>query len=305
MKIRYLSSLLLLTLSYELASYELVTDYCFVDKKHPVHFDGEFRGVGKAKFYKGPNHIDGSHQNYQDAHAFLYYSHYLTPDNSLSWKVGYSFLDFNWKENPRFTENDYHFASASVGWVSTSVTDWRWIVSGGASVDATTWDMGQSGVYYGLMWGRYHMSDTIGMHIGWAGYVGVKNGYLFPILGIDWRTGPHWKFNAVFPLNISIEYLFNTNWSSELALAAFGRPYRFPMRVHGGIGKYENGIFEVYSKGLELDLKYKTGNWVQLSVGGGWNFGGWVVIKDHNDHSGAYYKYNGAPYAQGKVDFTF
>lgn len=302
-KIIMLHSIAPAPLFFLTTSYELITDYSFVSKKHPVHFDGEFRDVGSAKFYT--HSVKGSHANYQDAHAFLYYSHYLTPDNSLSWKLGYSFLDFNWPKNPRFEENDYHFVNASLGWVSTSVQDWRWILSTGVSVDAQTFNFGQSGVYYGMMWGRYHFSDTIGMHIGWAGYVGVKNGYLLPILGIDWRTGKHWKFNGIFPVNISAEYLFNKHWSTALEVATFGRPYRFPIRVHGGKDGYLNGIFEIYSPGLELDLKYQRTGRLCASFGGGWNFGGWILIKDHGNHHGKYFKYNGAPYIQGKLEFSF
>lgn len=301
MKSRYLllPSLFLLT-----TSYDLVTDYSFVDKHHPFHVDTEYRQVGPAKFRK-PHDVKDSKQHYKDAHAFAYYSHELTPDNSLTWKLGYSFLDFKWPENPRFTGSDYHFMNASVGWVSTSIERWRWVLSTGASVDADSWNMGQTGVYYGLMWGRYAMSETIGMHIGWAGYAGVKNGYLLPILGIDWKVGEHWKFNGVFPLNLGIEYLFNKHLSLETQVASFGRPYRFPMRVKGGIGKFNNGIFEVYSKGVELDLKYRLGRALMASVGGGWNFGGWVVIKDHHNHHGAYFKYDGAPYGQAKIECTF
>src|SRR5689334_18243208 len=98
-------------------SYELVSDYSFVHSPHPVHFDGEYRQVGQAKFRT--DSVRGSHETYKDAHAFLYYSHALTPDNFLSWKVGYSFLEFHWPKNPRFRGSDYHFANASIAWIST------------------------------------------------------------------------------------------------------------------------------------------------------------------------------------------
>jgi hypothetical protein len=297
-KLRYLIPVFFLT-----TSYELITDYRFVDKKHPFHFDGEYRDVGKAKFRT--HSVRGFHAAYQDAHTFLYYSHYLTPDNSLSWKVGYSFLDFNWLQNPRFHDNGYHFANASLGWVSTSIENWRWILSTGVSVDAQTFDFGRSGVYYGMMWGRYHFSPTIGMHIGWAGYVGVENGYLLPIVGIDWQASTNWRINAIFPVNFSIEYLFNQYWKTTLEIATFGRPYRFPIRIHGGVGQYRNGIFEVYSLGTELDVKFNTGGGFCASFGGGWNYGGWILIKNHDNEHGKYYKFDGAPYIQGKLAFSF
>lgn len=303
MTLKVAKTLSLIPLFFLTTSYELITNYGFVDKKHPVHLDLEFRDVGKAKFRT--HSVKGSHAGYADAHAFAYYSHYLTPNNTLSWKVGYSFLQFDWLKNPRFRGDDYHFASASVGYVSTSIKDWRWVLGTGVSVDATTFNFGQTGVYYGMMWGRYQFADNIGMHIGWAGYAGVKNGYMLPIIGIDWSVGSHWQFYGIFPVNLSIKYLFNKYWSAALEAATFGRPYRFPMRVHDGKGRYKNGIFEVYSKGLELDLIYRAGNAFHASAGLGWNFGGWILIKDHDNHHGKYYKYDSAPYAQGKITATF
>ncbi|MBY0529867.1 MAG: hypothetical protein K2P51_06710 [Rhabdochlamydiaceae bacterium] len=285
------------------SSYQLITDYGFIDKKHPVHFDGEYRNIWDAKFRT--HGFKDSHVNYADAHAFAYYSHFLTPDNTLTWELGYSFLDFDWNKNPRFKQDDYHFANASIGWVSTSIKDWRWILSAAVSVDAQTLNFGQSGVYYGLMWGRYQLTPTIGMHVGMAGYVGVQNGYLLPIIGVDWRASKHWQINGIFPVLLSVVYLFNDNWSTSLEASSFGRPYRFPIRAHEGVGKWKNGIFEVYSKGVELDLNYKYGNALTASIGGGWNFGGWILIKDRHSNHGRYYKYDDAPYAQGRLMFTF
>ena len=303
MKLRPLSPLLLSSLFVLSSSFEFITHYGFVDKSHPVHFSGEFRDVGPAKFRT--RSVKGTHQKFRDAYAFGYFSHYLTDNNFLSWKAGYSFLDFDWPENPRFKGKDYHFASGSLGWVSTSIPQWRWILSLDVSVDTRSFNFGQTGVYLGTMWGRYQYTPKIGMHIGWHGYVGVKNGYLLPILGIDWHPTRHWGINAIFPVSMSITYAFNPHWSLILDTSMFGRPYRFPMRVHDGIGKFKNGIFEIYSKGVDLDLKFSTGKMFSLLIGGGWNFGGWTLVKDHANHHGKYYKFNGAPYGQVKATFTF
>lgn len=285
------------------SSFALITDYSFVDPEHVVHFDGEYRNVGKAKFRT--DSVKGSHERYADAHTYLYFSHYLNENNALSWKAGYSFLKFDWPKNPRFREDDYHFATASVGWITTSIRHWRWIASGAVSIDAQTFDLGQSGVYYGVLWGRYQWGRKVGLHIGWYGYAGVKNGYILPIVGFDWCPSSSWQVNAIFPVDASIRYYFAKHWSVYCQASAFGRPYRFPIRAHGGIGRYRNGIFEVFSTGVELNLKYQQGNGLALIAGGGWNFGGWILIKDHDNHHGKYYKFDGAPYAQGKLAFSF
>ncbi len=214
------------------SSFALITDYGFVDKQHLVHLDAEYRNVGKAKFTT--DSVKGSHERYADAHSYLYFSHYLNDNNALSLKAGYSFLKFDWPKNPRFREDDYHFATSSLGWISTSMKNWRWIVSAAVSVDAQTFDFGKSGVYYGVMWGRYQWRPKIGLHVGWYGYTGVKNGYILPILGFDWHPSPAWQINAIFPVDASIRYYFAEHWSIYLQASAFGRPYRFPIRAHGG-----------------------------------------------------------------------
>jgi hypothetical protein len=52
-------------------------------------------------------------------------------------------------------------------------------------------------------------------------------------------------------------------------------------------------------------LKYKFEHLIRISVGGGWDFGGWIYIKDGHNHHGKYYHYESAPYAQGNLELTF
>jgi hypothetical protein len=285
------------------SSYVLITDYGFIDHKHPVHLDGEYRQVAPAKFRT--HSVHGSHEKYADARARLFYSHDITPDNTLSWGACYSYLKFDWPDNPRFRGDDYNFAGASLAWVTTSLADWRWILGTAFTVDASSFDFGKTGVYYGLMWGRCHHSDQLGLHLGWFGFAGVRNGYLLPIVGADWKWNKHWKLNAIFPVDLSLHYNFTDQWSLVLAGKTFGRPYRFPIRAHDGIGRFKNGIFQVYSSGAELDLNYTLGNKVTAEIGGGWNFGGWIFVENSQGHHGKYFKYNGAPYAQANVAVTF
>ena len=285
------------------SSFALITNYGFVNKEQLTHLDIEYRKVGKAQFRTQP--VKGSHEHYTDAHANLFLSHYLNKHNALSWQVGYSFLQFNWPQNPGFHADDYHFATASLGWISTSLKNWRWILSTALSVDAQTFDFGQSAVYYAVMWGRYQWKPQVGLHIGWYGYAGVKNGYLLPIAGIDWHPSKSWQINAIFPVDASIRYFFNQHWSIYLQASAFGRPYRFPIRAREGIGRYRNAIFEVFSTGLELNVKYALNHTLHFIAGGGWNFGGWILIKDHNNNHGKYYRFDDAPYAQAKLAWSF
>ncbi len=306
MKIR--SLFLLCLLSPALLS---AVDYAFVDidyeratnRRFPWHLVGDYRKIGKAEFTT--DSVKHSHVFYTDAHASAYYSHFLNPNNALSWELGYTYLRFDWDENPRFDQEDFYNALASVAWISNSLERWRWIFNIGATVDGQTFNFGNSGVYYGLAWGRYQYRDTLGLHVGLFGYTGIKNNYVLPVLGADWNFACKWKLNAIFPLKFSLQYAIAEHWSTDLAYSTFGGPYKFPRRVDGGHGKYHDAIFSVYSSGVEWDLKFNVDCRFWASVGAGWNFGGWILIKNSHNQHGKYYKYDSAPYAQANLAFNF
>lgn len=295
---------LLLPLFALSASSLFATDYLFVDEKDRWHIDANVRGVGKAKMRSHP--VRGTHATYVEGGASVFYSQFLDPNNSLTWRLGYSAFKFDWPENPRFRREEYNYAVGSVAVVSNSIERWRWVLSLGTSVDTKDFNFGQTAVYYGLFWGRYHWRNDVGLHIGFVGNTGMNNNYVFPILGFDWQINQKWKINAIFPLNMSIEYFFNQHWSTSAELTCIGGPtYRTPRRAHEGIGEFHKAIFEIYSKGVDLNLRYKSGKYFTASIGGGWDFGGWILIRDQYNHNGKYYKFDGAPYVQANVGVTF
>ncbi|MBS0616034.1 MAG: hypothetical protein JSR58_05730 [Verrucomicrobia bacterium] len=276
-------------------------EYYFVDCEHPIHIAGRYRQIGKAEFEK---HSRGD-LKYADGYATAFYTHFLDEDNALSFGAGYNYLKMDWDKNPRFREDVFNYAVASVGLISTTLERWRWIVNGGLSVDANHFDFGKSAVYHAMLWGRYHYGESTGVHIGALGYYGVKNGYALPIIGFDWRWGAHWKLAAIFPVNFSVAYGFNDYWSLEAAYSGFGGPYRYPRRAHDGRKGFHDPIFSIYSSGLDLNLRYDYDHLFRFAIGGGWNFGGWIHIKNSDNRHGKYYNFNSAPYAQATIAFTF
>lgn len=276
-------------------------DYYFVDPDRPIHFAGRYRQIGKADF---ETHRRGD-VNYADGYASVFYTHFLDLDNSLSWGVGYDYLKFDWIKNPRFSQKHFNYATASLGYVSTTLEKWRWIVNAGLTVDANHFNFGQTAVYHGMLWGRYHFSECCGVHVGAMGWYGVKNGYALPIFGFDWKFWSNWTASAIFPINFSLNYAFDDNWSAEVAYSGFGGPYRYPRRADDGKGGFHDPIFEIYSRGVDLNLLYKYDHLLRVALGGGWNGGGWIFIKDHNNDHGKYFHYNSAFYAQATLAFTF
>jgi hypothetical protein len=272
------------------------SDYYFVDPDRHWHVEGAYRWVGKAEFEEKKRH----HINYSDADAGLYYTQSFDEENSLTYGLGYDFLRLDWDKNPRFRSSNFNYLVGSLGFVSTTVDKWRWIINTGFSVDSSRMNFSSSAVYHAMLWGRYHFADHLGIHMGVLGWYGVKNGRGFPVFGFDWRFNEKWSGNAIFPVDYSLTYSFDDNWSIETAYASMGGPYKYPRRAHQG-----GPIFSVYSNGVDLTLKFKFEHLLRASLGVGWDFGGWVYIKNHDNHHGKYYHFNAAPYAQANIALTF
>ncbi len=285
------------------SSYVLLSDYSFIGKK--TYVEGEFRACGKAEF--DTRSVKDTKMRYADAFGALYYSHFLNKDNALSWEIGTSYLKFDWPKNPRFKKANYDILVGSLAWISTSIERWRWILAGYATVDSSSLNFGKTGVYYLLAWGNYFSSENVGLHSGLYAHYGMENLYVLPVIGADVRFWKKWKLNAIFPIDLSLTYSFNPNWSWSLKYVTFGRPYRHPWRVKGGVGRYKHGIFEVYASGPELDLNYKRNQKTDFfaGVGGGVNLGGWILIKDRHNHHPKYFKYDAAPFAKAHLTWGF
>jgi hypothetical protein len=277
------------------------SDYHFIDQDRPWHVEGRGRYVAPAKF----EHHRRGHVDYSDADAALYYTQFLDEENSLTYELGYDYLQFKWEKNPRFTQSNFNYLVGSIGYVSTTLDRWRWIANAGFSVDGARLDFAKSAVGHAMLWGRYHFADCCGVHVGMVGWYGVQNGHGWPIFGFDWNFNDNWSANAIFPVDYSLNYAFDENWSLEAAYSSLGGPYRYPRRAHDGVKGFRDPIFSVHSNGVELILKYKFEHLLRVSIGGGWDFGGWIHIKDTNNHHGKYYHYNSAPFAQGNVELTF
>jgi len=288
-----------------LTSFIYSTDFCFVNGKDHWNFETDFAAASNAKFYK-PDSSHNSKMQYAEGTTSIFYNHFVSENNALAYQIGMNYTHLGWNQNPRFSGQDYYYGIASIAWVSYAIERWRWVINTGVSFDAEKFDVGNSGVYYTLLWGRYQYTSTFAMHVGFLGYYGAaKNGYMLPVLGCDWWWSNKWEYKIIFPLETSVHYHFNNNWSTAIMFTTFGGPYRFPRRILGGREKYENGIFEIYSTGIELDMKYKASSCLKAGVGGGCNFGGWILIKDHANHHGRYYKFNASAYGRAYLTFSF
>ena len=289
---------LLATLAYS-AEYGFST-YNFVHEDSPIHVEARYRNIFGANFEKERY----GKLYYADGYASVNYTGFVDEDNALSACFQYDYLKVDWDKNPWFNQKNFNYATFSLGYITTIVERWRWVLSAGFSVDSDSFNFHQTAVYHGIFWGRYQFQDYCGIHVGFTGWYGCLNGYALAILGADWMFGSSVKMMVVFPFESSLKYIINDSWSFDAAYSGFGGPYRYPRRAnHGFVSSHP--IFEIYSNAADFNFNYHCKQTLRLSVGGGWNFGGWVWIADENSHHGRYYQYNSAPYVQGSFALTF
>ncbi|MGR3973164.1 MAG: hypothetical protein QRY72_01090 [Candidatus Rhabdochlamydia sp.] len=294
-----LASMLFLP-SLQASSYGF-SDYTFINPQSPYHLEGNYKYVDKADF---KNSAQG-HLNYQEASTALYYTHFVDDENSLTYSLGYDFLNLGWKNNPDFSETQFTYLDGSLGYVSTTLNQWRWIMNTGFSVDTDDFNFGQSGVYHAMLWGRYDIAHQAGIHVGALGWYGVKNGRALPIFGFDFSPNARLKISAIFPVDASISYTLDRNWSLGVMYENLGGPYRYPRRARLPLGQTASPIFSVRSTGVTTLLKFNHTDRIQASLGAGWNFGGSILMKDHENQGKTYSPFSSAPYAQGNLAMTF
>ncbi len=278
------------------------SNYYFIDPSRAWHIEGKYRAIDKASFASSQQGF----LYYTDADASLYYSQFINNENSISYEIGYDFLRINWAKNPGFHETQFNYLIGSIGYVSTTLERWIWVINAGFSVDAARLDFAKSGVGHGMVWGRYQFTSHSKFHLGILGWYGILNGKAFPIFGFEWLFNDRWKANVVYPGNFSLEYSFLDHWMVELAYAFFGGPYyRYPRRAYQGINGLKDPIFTLFSSGAELNIKFLFEHLFHATLGFGWDFSGWILIKDQNNHNGHYYPYKSAPFIKGDLRFTF
>lgn len=284
---------LLLSLSTSLFSidYTLGSSYPFVKDQVPIVLEGYFSPMAQASMKDDtPGHL-----NYSDGALAAFYNFYFGKEHALSFEVGYSQMNLNWKQNPRFNEQHFHTAIFTAAYITTAIENWRYVLMGGAHMQ-----LDHSSTFgVGTLWGRYNYSDNVGFHVGFTGQGNQFKCYFFPILGFDWRLTKNIFANIVFPLDFSLHFFLSPEWDIAASYRSFGGWYRSFMKADN------DQAFTVHGNGADIGIYYRSTHF-EFALYGGPAFGGWIQIKNqHHPRHSEYYKFNWAPFggAQAKVLF--
>ncbi len=257
----------------------------------------EYLSLGKAKFEEPGR--EGQRIKYGESHISTSYIHRLNDDAALTFDITYQNTNLEWKENPSFSEENHPLIKLSFGGTTKRFDSWEWSGSLGTEFNAEHFTLSHYTRYKGTMWGRYALSDILGIHIGFTGEAGLRKDSVLPILGIDYKPHDKWKLKLVFPMDISAIYSLNKKWS----LAATGRSFKARHRLSAKEAN-SKGIFTYRSYGSELSLNYNL-DYFLAKVFAGSSFGGDLKIMDKTGKNPSFYKYRSAVYFGGNVMYEF
>lgn len=216
--------------------------------------------------------------------------------------ASYTYTRTIWK-NPYFDQSYFNTVGLAIAGFTERAEDWVWKGLIRLNADVDYFDASNNLYWDILLAGRYTYSENFGLNMGFIALTGMKIDRLYPILGFDWKINDRWVLNLIYPTNISLIYLWNDEWSLEVATRSFDERHRV------GKGKdpmWNKGLIEYRATGAEFGINYKScdGAWVgNLHVGE--IIGGRlkVATKSYNDRKR--YNFKNAPYVGGEIAGRF
>lgn len=252
--------------------------------------------VSRSKFDKK----SVKHQNISfcgfdiDASMVFYYEEKYAEAANI--EIGYNRTNIHWKENFYFNQNIFNTASISINAQTARMCEWLWKGKISLNLDTDHFDIEEYSTWDALLWGRNSYTECVGLHIGIIALTGMKIDHVYPIIGFDWILSEKWKINAVFPVDLSVVYVIDDNWSIDIAARAIEVRYR--------VGKKENlskGLVQYFNKGIELGINYDVGSNIQANIHVGEMLGGKLKIANKQNDQPHHYKFKAAPYIGAEV----
>jgi hypothetical protein len=266
----------------------------------PFRIDGEFDSVSSTNINKsGFRDQKMSFSNWgASAGSVVCYS--IQNREAYAAAIAYNFTRLCWAENPYFHESDFNQASLLLRLFSNRFCDWIWQGQAAINVNTDHWDFNYYTNYDLILWGRYEYTSCTNLHLGVIVQTGMKMDRLYPVVGFDYVYSKCWKLNAVFPVNISLEYNYDSCLSAAFAMRFFDVRHR--------VNKDENlpmGLFSYRNSGLELAILYEDDPRLEGNIHVGSTLGGMLRISDKNNKHPKHFKLDPALYVGGELVWSF
>lgn len=243
---------------------------------------------------------------YAEGNILMSYTRFLCKTAAINGGMGYNHTALSWADNPYFTQEDYDFISFNINGF-TYIWDGDIVLKGGASanIDTRHWSLTEYTYYMLTGWGRYAwdtcLLGEIGLNLGATGRVGLGNGFIAPIFGVDFELWDNVKVNLIFPIDMAVIYKVNECWS----FAVTGRIWNSKRRW-GADEPISRGYWEYKNRGIDFGIQYEWDPIAAINIHVGGTFGdNRIRISNGSDMRIGEFRFNSAPYAGGEVWFRF
>lgn len=267
---------------------------------NPFSFEIQGDAIGKARFKKW--FLDDQHFEYRDIVAELGAVFYYDPcyKEALQASLSYEYIRFVWGLNPYFNETHFHTVSPSLSFSTERFPNWIWRGQVDINLDGKHPDFCEYANYDFVLWGRYSYYSNLGVHMGIIAQTGMKIDHVYPIIGFDWEINDSWKLNLVYPVNLSLEYILNCNWSLAIAARFFDHRQR--------VGKDEplsRGLWLYHGWGLEGGINYEVNSSLSANIHAGWTFNPKITIANRHYQDKHHYTLDSSAYFGGEFETRF
>lgn len=259
------------------------------DKNPSISLFAESTHLSRAKF-KHPN--NRGHLSFSETRAQGMYTYDLDDKNGLTVGAGYLGANFHFSKDPKFKQKQFNNALFTVGGFTKDIEKWLWNGYLTMQMNTDNFSLSNYTFFNGLLHGTYQWHDKRNLHVGVLAYTGLRYSRMLPILGMDYTHSEKWKFNLVFPLNMTAIYSFNKQWSVDAGIRYFLTRQRLGKDEH----KLRDGFVAYRGWGAEMGLNYQFNDRIRLNAYVGESLSGRMRTSTHNDKHRHHYRVGAAPY---------
>lgn len=206
--------------------------------------------------------------------------------------AGWVGVEVDMEDNPFFSEKDFNYVNMLLGGFTRSFPGWLWKFTLASYMDLSEFSFIDYALYQGVLWGKYDLCKSIELDFGFIAEWGLKRTKIWPIIGFIYAPTERWTINAVFPVDLSVNFAFTDCLSASAQL-------RF-LRTRHRLKESEvdsQGIFEYRTTGAEFDLSYVPFPCLFLKGFIGSTCAGDFKVANRNDENATHFKFNSSLYA--------
>ncbi len=232
----------------------------------PVSFFGQLNVDYEYIFPSAIKHTEfaGQSVGFGEGNIILSCTRLLSRDQGYNVGIGYTKTGLFWNENPFFNQENFDTFNLSLNGFTKC---WRCLeLKAGASINTQTSEWRWSYTFYNLTgWARYIFCTSflgeVGLNLGATSRLGLKRGYVYPIVGVDFKPRKHIKMNLIFPIDMVIIYQLTETWALDLT----GKFWNTRRRL----GEHETisrGYFDYINSGIELGLNFDCDPYAHANI---------------------------------------